>query len=206
MDPITIKQLNLEYVNLYNKTGDYKAAYHYQTLFDPSTEQKTVTTPNDSTSNLDFETIQDFVKTHSNKMDVFILNDHHSFPITRWVGAIFLEELYKTGFRYLAVETLANWEGMESYSIINYKNGYYSDEPTFNLFLQLALKKGFKLIPYENYNLCSATDKEGNKDRAYCMNLREENQASNIAKIYNKDPNAKIFVFAGHGHGKRVKG
>lgn len=94
---------------------------------------------------------------------------------------------------------------MESYSIINYKNGYYSDEPTFNLFLQLALKKGFKLIPYENYNLCSATDKEGNKDRAYCMNLREENQASNIAKIYNKDPNAKIFVFAGHGHGKRVK-
>lgn len=202
LDPITIKQLNLEYVNLYNKTGDYKAAYHYQTLFDPSTEQKTVTTPNDSTSNLDFETIQDFVKTHSNKMDVFILNDHHSFPITRWVGAIFLEELYKTGFRYLAVETLANWEGMESYSIINYKNGYYSDEPTFNLFLQLALKKGFKLIPYENYNLCSATDKEGNKDRAYCMNLREENQASNIAKIYNKDPNAKIFVFAEMDMGK----
>lgn len=60
--------------------------------------------------------------------------------------AIFLEELYKTGFRYLAVETLANWEGMESYSIINYKNGYYSDEPTFNLFLQLALKRDLNLF------------------------------------------------------------
>lgn len=73
---------------------------------------------------------------------------------------LFLDLLRERGFKYLAVETLTNWKDRDFVTVINFGDGYYSEEPTFNIFLRLAVEKGFKLIPYENYEACQPFTEE----------------------------------------------
>lgn len=116
---------------------------------------------------------------------VVIINEAHHQPRHRVFSQSLLEGLYKNGYRYLGVETLAED------SVINVRkwplvsDGYYSREPQFGNFLRSALRIGFKVFAYEAFN-----DPEG----------REIGQAKNIMRVLKSDPSAKIFIHCGFGH------
>ncbi|MEC4050175.1 hypothetical protein OX284_012090 [Flavobacterium sp. SUN046] len=118
---------------------------------------------------------------------VVMLNENHWFPKHRIFATQLLDQLKASGFKYLAIEAI---EPLKD-SILNLRNfpskdsGYYTREPYFAHFIRKAKKLGFQIIPYDD--MSGATD-------------REFAQASNLKKILQADPNAKIFVYAGLSH------
>lgn len=118
---------------------------------------------------------------------VFV-NEAHYMARHRAFTANLLPKLRALGFSYLAVETLADDDtaiNTRGYPV--HASGFYSNEPAFGEMLRIALKLGFKLVPYE---APSRTADE-----------REQGQARHLVeRILRADPKAKIVVHAGHDH------
>lgn len=136
----------------------------------------------------------------SKKSNIIIFNEAHHVPRNRVTLILFLDKLYKNGFRYLALESL-----YENDSCINKRkyplsniSGFYVDEPCYGNLIREALKLGFKLIPYEvNNNLIKNSS---------VQDIREQLQAKNIVeRILKKNATAKIIVLCGYGHGTKIK-
>ncbi|MCD9576275.1 hypothetical protein [Flavobacterium soyae] len=116
---------------------------------------------------------------------VIMLNEDHFYPKHRLFAMQLLDVLKQNEFTYLSIEAFTpNREG-DTTIIPNSKNGLYTKEPYFGHFIRKAKKMGFTIVGHENYD--SSID-------------REIGQAKNIMKILERDPKAKIFVYAGHGH------
>ncbi|MNS42863.1 hypothetical protein D3C72_752550 [compost metagenome] len=115
---------------------------------------------------------------------VIMLNEDHYYPKHRLLAVELLETLKANGYTYLSLEGF-NITSSEKESTPNYKNGMYTDEPYFAHFIRKAIALGFTVSGHENVD--KGID-------------REMGQAKNILKILEKDSNAKIFVYVGHGH------
>lgn len=59
-----------------------------------------------------------------------------------------------------------------------------------------ALKIGLKLVVYEPEQECDNKSKDPN----YCSNFRDSLMAVNLKNIFQKDPKAKMLVYAGYDH------
>jgi len=122
----------------------------------------------------------------SEEEQVIILNEMHWKPEHRIFANMLLKPLYDNGYKYLAIEAIE--KGRDS--LLNNRKypinttGYYTRESNFGLFIRNALNLGFTIIDYDNFE-------SGN---------RELYQATSIKKILDKDPKAKIFVYAGIDH------
>ncbi|WP_343587307.1 hypothetical protein [Flavobacterium sp.] len=114
---------------------------------------------------------------------VIMLNEDHFYPKHRLFAMQLLDVLKQNGFTYLSMEAFT--ETPDEKVIPNSKNGLYTKEPYFGHFIRKANSMGFTIVGHESY--------DRNIDR-------EIGQACNIMKILEKDPKAKIFVYAGHGH------
>ncbi|MCF6350974.1 MAG: hypothetical protein L3J23_08105 [Flavobacteriaceae bacterium] len=115
-----------------------------------------------------------------------MLNEMHWKPEHRSLAFKLLKPLKDNGYKYLAIEAVDK----EQDSLLNSRKypikstGYYTSEPNFGLFIREAISLGYKIIGYDDFS----TDD------------REKAQALNIATILDKDPNAKVFVYAGIDH------
>lgn len=148
-------------------------------LFIDSLQIKAMTEKNESV-------IESIIKLAKNE-NVVMLNENHWYPKHRLLAFQLLEKLKLNKFDYLAIEGINKSED----SILNERGfpvkstGYYTREPYFAHFIRKAKQLGFKIVAYD--------DMESQNDR-------ELNQALNIKKIIDKEPNAKIFVYAGIDH------
>ena len=123
---------------------------------------------------------------------VIMLNEAHNCGQSRAFMRDLLRGLFEKGFRYFAVETLISGDSINERGYpLRHESGYYSDEPTFGQMLREAKNLGFQLCAYETQLACPGSD---------CTNFREAQQAQNLKKIMDKDPKAKILVWAGLGH------
>ncbi|MNY04675.1 hypothetical protein D3C86_1373650 [compost metagenome] len=114
---------------------------------------------------------------------VLMLNEDHYYPKHRLLAMELLATLKANGYTYLSLEAFV--ADPETDFTPNYNNGIYTDEPYFAHFIRKAITLGFTVSGHENVD--KGID-------------REMGQAKNIIKILEKDPNAKIFVYVGHGH------
>ncbi len=124
-------------------------------------------------------------RTKNNK--VVMINEANDKPLHRAFTASLLEDLFRQGYHYLAMETLNNHKNT-SLRKLNMLTGHYTCEPVGGELVRKALDIGFTLVPYEE-NAADATPNE-----------REYAQAANIYAILKKDTAAKIIVHAGYGH------
>jgi hypothetical protein len=133
---------------------------------------------------------RDYILSRSQKEKLIIVNESHGQPIHRVFVTSLLEQLYKNGFRYFAVETIAQDSSAvyllnkNKFPIIS--SGYYSKEPQYGNLIREALKLGFQIVAYECTN-CEYP-------------AREREQARNLKRVFDKDPNAKMLVYCGYGH------
>jgi hypothetical protein len=117
---------------------------------------------------------------------VMMLNENHWYPKHRVLAFQLLDKLKDNGFNYVAVEAL----DAQKDSILNLnqfpskKTGYYTREPYFAHFLRKAKKLGFQIVAYDDV----------------AINNRELAQATNLKKLLDNDPKAKLFVYAGIDH------
>lgn len=127
----------------------------------------------------------------ADSVKIVMINEAHHIPQHRILSAKLLKALYDKGFRYFCTETINNSDtyGDDSLNIRKYpvmNTGFYSMEPLHGDLIRQALKIGFTVVPYEQVY-------GSKKDR-------EVEQAENIYNIFQKDPDAKVFVHCGYAH------
>lgn len=134
----------------------------------------------------------------ANKEQVIMVNEQHHVPMHRAFTTRLLPVLYAKGFRYLAVEGVNETDAQlneRGYPVFG--TGLYPAEPVFGDMLRVAMKLGFKVVPYEYRGKCQPKP----DDPQFCNNERERGQAQNIYdRILRAHPDAKILVHAGAGH------
>lgn len=135
-----------------------------------------------------YEDAHAYIIAKAKKNRVVMINEAHDQPMHRAFTASLLEDLYKIGFRYLAMEMLRN-KGSNAVTRVNMNTGHYVCEPVAGELVRKALEIGYTLVPYE--------------DTVYphSVKQREYAQAQNLFDfIQKKDTSAKILVHAGYGH------
>ena len=154
-----------------------------------------------------------FIFKKSNDVDIIMINEAHHIPFHRKFAMDLLDTLYKNGYRYLAVEALANANDINS---LSYK------EPFYKAYLEKAKKLGFHLISYDSdFDKKWEPEKEGidtslfseiesydiSNDKNVKMffnssqNKRDYNQYLNLKKYLDSiDENHKMIIHCGYGH------
>ncbi len=125
----------------------------------------------------------------SKSTNVFMLNEDHSKPKHRFLATLLLKTLKQNGYKYLAVEALENEpkniEKINNDKSASRESGFYLRDPFFGHLIRVAKSLDFEIVGYES---------DGNNSE------REIGQANNIKNILDKNPQAKIFVYAGFAH------
>jgi hypothetical protein len=131
----------------------------------------------------------EFLKDVADKNTVIMINEAHHKPLHRVNVTGMLDILYKSGYRTLAVEALANFTGQSFKDFVpGQSTGFYTAEPCMSELLRQANKLGFRLLPYEvTYS-------------QFKFNNRDSMQALNILDSVVIGPNNKLLIYAGYGH------
>ena len=129
---------------------------------------------------------KEYIIKRSKKEQIIIINEAHHNARHRVFTASLLKELYKNGYRFFGLEALSD-------TLINerkfptLKTGYYVKEPQMANLIREALQIGFTLFEYE------AAEGKNDKDR-------EIEEAENIKKIIDENPNSKFLIHCGYDH------
>ena len=173
--------------------GDYESVLEYQpkpldSIYDGT--QRLITKTVAGLKNVKHADAKKYISFIARNFQVIMINEAHNKPLHRAFTLSLLQELYKKGFRYLAMEMLNNYSN-HSLDKLTPATGYYSSEPVAGELIRTALDMGYKLVAYEDTLAMQGL---------HNANQRDSIQALNIYKILQKDPEAKILVHAGYGH------
>jgi hypothetical protein len=136
-----------------------------------------------------------YISKIAEKEQIIIINEAHRQPYHRVFTTLLLKELYAKGYRYFGGETINEWDTLINYRKYPTQNsGCYTKDPLYSEMVRTALEIGFTVFGYEStiYDTTTKTDKS--------VSIREMEQAKNIKKILDKDPNAKILIHCGYDH------
>ncbi len=159
---------------------------------------------------LDGYEVRDAVRTILELADrhrVVMLNEAHHVPQHRAFAGLLLAGLRQKGFRYFAAETF-NPEDMPGLAKRGYPTlatGGYCSEPVFGDLVRQALRLGYAPVAYDH----NSDEPPARQDDAAAVDRqidqREEGQARNLKeRIFDKDPRARVVVFAGYSHIRKV--
>ncbi len=146
------------------------------------------------------DAISEIVNEAKNRQ-IVILNEVHHVPLHRAFAMRLARELRKIGYEYLACETLSDGDAFKTGSL-NRSSGFYSVEPLYGEFLRDALRQGWKPVTYDAFEPAQSLSAHET------LEWRERTQAENlVARIFEKNSAAKVFIYAGGFHGdKRPNG
>ncbi|MBC6489499.1 carboxypeptidase-like regulatory domain-containing protein [Flavihumibacter stibioxidans] len=142
----------------------------------------------DTMRTVQFRDAREYILARARNEKVVMINESHHQPVHRAFTLSMLDEFYKLGFRYLALEMLNNRPD-KSLTEINIRTGYHAAEPVAAELLRKARDLGFRLVPYED---TLAHEHTGSG--------RDAIQAAHLSRIFRSDPEAKLLVLAGHAH------
>jgi hypothetical protein len=199
--------------------GNYDEAYRYENLlFEnfPSSKQlkeqykgETTDLKNSPVADYKMRDALDALETAVANRQVVMINEEHRTPFHRALTLQLLARLYAKGFRYFAAETLASGDlptapvdtALATRGFPVQRTGYYTSDPIYADTIRMALKLGFKVVPYESIGInCKSPD----DNPEFCNDQRERGQAKNLVdRILKTDPQAKIFVHVGRGHNSK---
>lgn len=180
-----------EMSNALSFLGDYKAALEYHARKYEEPDDITLKQINRTVSdlkNIYHADARKYISFLAKNYRVIMINEAHDKPVHRAFTLSLLEDLYKKGFRYLAMEMLNNYPN-HTLNRVTSASGYFTNEPIAAELARTALGIGYKLVSYEDTGAAAHTASE-----------RDAVQANSINNIILSDPSAKILVLAGYGH------
>jgi hypothetical protein len=121
--------------------------------------------------------------------NIVMINEAHHVEQHRVFTIDLLHDMWKLGFRYLALENLTeHFEEQIKDTYINKKLGSYSQSTYMGILVLQAKNIGFELIAYDY----TASDS---------FEQREDNAANIIFdKIFKNKPDAKVLIHCGYAH------
>ncbi len=140
-----------------------------------------------------------YVAERAAKHQFVMLGEEHMDPQSRSLLVPMLRVLHSLGYRYFAAETFnGSLDSTIKAGHTVMETGFYTRDPVFAEAVNEAIKLGYTLVSYESTDEPEEIKKAGEPKRS---NFREMRQAKNLQeRILNKDPNAKVLVWAGRGH------
>lgn len=137
------------------------------------------------------ESALDVIEREARKTRLVIWGEEHHLPQTRSLYEATLRRLWKQGYRYLAAEAFDDSVMKPGFSYPTGQSGFYTHDPVYASAVRVALDLGYKLVAYDT------RERGPDGDNSF----RDRTQAENIkSRIFDRDPQAKIFVIAGRGH------
>ncbi len=171
--------------------GDYDMAISYNKKSFDTLSADAISLIADTVSklkNIQYVPAKSSIISNAPHYKVIMINESHAKPIHRAFTYSLLEDLYKEGYRYFAMEAFNNYAN-KCLDSLNVFTGYYTYEPVAGELVRKALQLGYKLISYEDTTASGHTASQ-----------RDSVQAENIYSVIKKDPSAKLLVHAGYGH------
>jgi len=171
--------------------GDYNTAIAYMAKSYDTLTAPAILLINDSIKNIksvQYTSAKEAILSNARHYRVIMINESASKPVHRAFTYSLLEDLYKEGYRYLAMDALNNFSN-KCLDSLNVFTGYLTNEPVAGELVRKALKLGYILVSYEDTLALSHT-----------ISQRDSVQAVNLAQVIQKDPAAKILVHAGYRH------
>lgn len=126
---------------------------------------------------------------------VVMINESHHQPAHRVFTLELARKLREKGFTHLAMEGLSQAEKTQALGYATYAHpvtGFYTAEPAFAHLIKASIDMGYHLYSYEAFGTKSIEE-------------REELQAQNLKALLDKEPEAKILVYAGYSHIRKTK-
>ncbi len=171
--------------------GDYRKAITYtEKSFDTLSlfAQSMIADTINKLKNIQYVPAKSSILSIAPHYSVIMINESPAKPVHRAFTYSLLDDLYREGYRYLAMEAFNNYAN-KCLDSLNVFTGYYTYEPVAGELVRKALQLGFKLVSYEDTIASEHTASQ-----------RDSTQAENIYRVIKKDPSAKILVHAGYGH------
>lgn len=140
------------------------------------------------------DAVEAIAKAAASTQVVFINEAHHDAH-TRVLTLELLPRLYATGYRYLAIEALAEPPvtlAARGYALES-SGSEYLREPIYGEIVRQAIALGYKVISYD-----ADTVNPVAREQAQAQNLEE--------RIFRKDPSARVIVHAGYAHIDKGRG
>ncbi len=200
-DPLGVNIHSQAMATYQSFAGNYDSAlYYYDKAFKPRLEKKQA--PKIDSAFVRNSYLRNALTALPVKLaqhQVVMINEAHHVPSHRAFAINLLDELHRQGFRHIAFETLYAKDTallkQRGYPV--HESGFYQKEPLFGELMRQALKKGFTLLAYESEVKCTPSPA---KDPRYCNRFRDSIQAQNLARWIQKNPEQKLFVYAGYSH------
>jgi hypothetical protein len=171
---------------------DYGSALEYAHRADSTpvsdVEQRQIFKSIQALKNIQQSDARRFISFIASNYRVIMLNEAYDKPLHRAFAISLLGDLYKRGFRYLAMEMLNPGPDQEL-DKLSYRTGSLTREPVAGEMIRMALDMGFKLVAYDDPDAARHTPTE-----------RDSVQAAHIYRVIQEDSTARIFVYAGYGH------
>ncbi len=174
------------------RAGDYAGALEYEQMADTTevseVERRQIFKSIQGLKDIKHSDARRYIGFIAPHYQVIMLNQAYGKPEHCAFAISLLDELYKKGFRYLAMEMLNPGPDQEL-GKLTYKTGLAATEPVTGEMVRIALDIGFKLVAYDDPAAATHTARE-----------RDSIDAANIYQILKEDSTAKIFVYASYGH------
>jgi len=176
--------------------GDYQTALQYlersYDTIDDATRKKIYRTAT-NLPDVEHANARAYIRLAAKGRRVVMINESFSKPLHRAFTYGLLEDFYRMGYRYLAMEMLDNFANQRLASV-GMHSGYYVCEPVAGELMRKAIEMGFTLVSYEDTAAA-----------VHNANQRDSAQAANLYKVLQKDSTAKILVHASYAHISKKK-
>lgn len=170
--------------------GDYGTAMTYleksYDSIDDGTRRKVFRMVN-GIGNVEHADAWKYIHFAARRNKVIMINEAHDKPQHSAFVLSLLADLYKEGYRLLAMEMLNNTHTREL-SRLRLATGYYTAEPVTGELVRSALAMGYKLVAYEDTL------------QGHTPTTRDSIQAANIYHALQEDTSAKMLVVASYSH------
>lgn len=148
---------------------------------------KSKTIHSEKNENIELENELKKIIEFSKNEKIVLFNENHFSQSHRYLLYLLLDDYYKSGFRYLALEAV--WEDtkeLENRGFPISSTGFYCQDPMYAHLIRKALKLGFKIISYDDFETPVK---------------REFEQAKKIfSKTFRIDQNTKVLGLVGSQH------
>lgn len=132
---------------------------------------------------------------------IVVINESHTSQRQRAFGHLLAKELRSAGFTHLGFEGINPGKGEEVLKLgPRVGAGFYMMDPFFADFIRQSMAMGYAVFEYEqrrDQQPPVGTDRDKSQD------ARERAQAENIMRVLKANPNAKIMLYVGGGHGMK---
>ncbi|MBS1664484.1 MAG: hypothetical protein JST68_25790 [Bacteroidetes bacterium] len=177
--------------------GDYHTALQYlEKSFDSVDDdvRKKVYRTAAGLKNIEHVNARRYIGFAAKNRRVTMINEAFAKPLHRAFTLSLLADLYRQGYRYLAMEMLNNFSN-QNLTKEGMHTGYYASEPVAGELVRFALEMGYTLVPYED-----------TAASVHTPNQRDSIQAEHLYSILQKDSSARILVHASFAHISKKQG